>query len=676
MRYAGWIFATLMVSATPAQAQNDQVLRGPPPAWVTPSELLAVPDNASGLVFMRRADSLIHLDEQGQANYLGYRARLLHSNALQLGNLAVSWNPSAGNATIHAVRVHRDGATIDVLESAQFEILRREDQLEQARLDGNLTAVLRVPDLRVGDELEFAVTIRVKDPTLGLNESGLLLLAPAPPPGRFRLGLSWGEGHEPTVRTSADLNSAVRRSGQALTVNFDNPPILSAPNEAPLRYSWQRLLEYSDFADWQAISRQFAPMFARAAALSPTSPLQAEISRISAAHTRPIDRASAALKLVQQEVRYIYVGLDGGNYLPATAEETWQRRYGDCKGKTALLLALLAGLGIEAEAVLVNNQGADDGLDTRLPMPGAFDHVLVRVRIDGTTYWLDGTLPPVASPTTAPVIPYRWVLPLSVRGSAMESLAWRPAEVPDELSLHEIDARTGFDQPARVTHTTIMRGLPGLLQQQQFSALTPAQLLAAFRQQVGNVWQTIEDVQWRYDAAALASVLTIVGTMTVDWSEESFGAKSLTLPGGGFNPPERRGRPADQDQAAPYANTPSFNCHVTTVRIPTATRADNWSYNSSFSTRIFGRTFSRAFELRDGAIRMVRGSRIEQREIEAATAQADNARIAAFDNSTAQITYQPARTQAHTSGGRRVPATYEIDWTGRDVPCLGSAAAG
>src|SRR3546814_8269245 len=94
-----------------------------------------------------------------------------------------------------------------------------------------------------------------------------------------------------------------------------------------------------------------------------------------------LDRASAALKLVQRDVRYIYVGLGNGNLTPATAEETCQRRYGDCKGKTALLMALLARLGIEAEAVLANNSGGDEGLDGQLPNPGMCDHVLVRARI-------------------------------------------------------------------------------------------------------------------------------------------------------------------------------------------------------------------------------------------------------------------------------------------------------
>jgi hypothetical protein len=57
--------------------------------------------------------------------------------------------------------------------------------------------------------------------------------------------------------------------------------------------------------------------------------------------------------------------------------------------------------------VLVNNGGADDGLDERLPSPCMFDHMLVRARIDGKSYWLDGTLPAVVPPGTEPAIPYQ-----------------------------------------------------------------------------------------------------------------------------------------------------------------------------------------------------------------------------------------------------------------------------
>jgi hypothetical protein len=342
-----------------------------------------------------------------------------------------------------------------------------------------------------------------------------------------------------------------------------------------------------------------------------------------------------------------------------------------------MLLGLLAELGIEAEPVLASNSGADDGLNERLPSPGLFDHVLVRARIGGSEYWLDGTMPPVAGPGAAPVMPYRWVLPVTARGSSIEHRPWRPADRPDKVSLYEIDARAGFGRPARITTTTIVRGIKGLEQQVQLSGLAPSQLLSTLRQQlVGDTWQMIEDARWRYDAKAQASVLTISGTGAVDWDDDGGGARSLTLPGGGFNPPDRRVRPAEQDQDLPYYNAPEYSCHVTTVRLPEATKASHWSFNSPFDARLFGQNYYRAFDLREGAIRMVRGFRVEKQEIDAAPARRDNARIAAFDNSMASISYRPSRQTPAAGSGRRVPATYEIDWTVDNVPCLASLAGG
>ena len=62
----------------------------------------------------------------------------------------------------------------------------------------------------------------------------------------------------------------------------------------------------------------------------------------------------AALALVQDQVRYVFLGMNEGALVPADAEETWTRRFGDCKGKSALLVALLRALDIDAEPVAVN----------------------------------------------------------------------------------------------------------------------------------------------------------------------------------------------------------------------------------------------------------------------------------------------------------------------------------
>lgn len=670
MRVAFIVLASMIV-ASPAYAQSDQVRRGPAPAWVTPSALLPVPEAVSGPLFVRRNDVEVHLGADGHAQYLGYRVKILQASALQLGNISIAWNPTAGAPIVHEIKLFRDGQVIDVLKDSSFEVLRREDQLEAARLDGTLTAILRVPDLRVGDELEVDLTTFDNDPTLGRNYSGLLALGASPSPGRYHLGLSWDQGHQPNLKPTPDITTAMVKGERAVDVRWDNPPVAAAPKDAPMRYQWQRALEYTDFADWAALSRHFAPLYVKAATLAPDSAVKREASRIAAAHATPLERARAALKLVQQDVRYIYVGLNGANLTPATAEETWQRRYGDCKGKTTLLLALLGELGIEAEPVLISTSGVDDGLDQRLPLPHFFDHVLVRAHIGGVTYWLDGTLPPVAEPAARPVFPVNWVLPLTVRGSSIEKMDWKPESTPDEVNLFEIDARAGFDKPAHIVSTQIVRGVKGLEQQIQFSSLTSGQMLEAFRQNaIGDTWQAIDDVQWRYDSKAQASILTISGTGMVGWENDDGGGKSLALPGGGFSPPERRVRAAGPDANVPFYSKPEYGCNVTTVRLPTSTQPQQWSSKASYDTELFGQRYHRAWELRDGSIRMVRASRVQEPEIDAATAQRDNARIAAFDNSMGWITYDPAGRKASVGNGETVPATYEFNWTADDAPCL------
>lgn len=665
------LFSSILgTAAGAAETSDEQIQRGPVPDWVRASEPLALPADPRGMVFVRRQDSLVHLDDKGQAIYSGYRMKILHSKALQLGNLSVVWNPEAGNPIFHSIKIYRGDEVIDVLKDAKFKILQREDQLDVAMLDGRLTAVLTISDLRVGDELEVEYTNFASDRTLGSDVSGLLVLAPNAAPGRFHLGLNWIAGQEPLLKMSKDMAAVAEKGASSVDFRFDNPPALALPKDAPPRYDWQRVVEYSDFPSWPAISKRFATIYSDAAKFQDTSPLKKEVDRIAAAHIDALDRATAALKLVQQDVRYIYVGLDGGNFMPASPETTWQRRYGDCKGKTTLLLALLGRLGIKAEAVLANNSGNDDGLDERLPKPDAFDHVLVRAYIGGKVYYMDGTLPPVARPSLSPVMPYRWILPLTAKGSEPERIKYQPPKTPQKITLYEIDARAGFDQPAKQIQTTIVRGVDGLKQQIELSPLTPEELTNAFRQElVGDTWQAIDDVQWHYDDRAQASVLTISGSGMVDWENEGSGRKSLTLPGGGFNPQGKRIRSSDQDQTAPYFDERGSSCHVTTVRVPTKTRPQQWAFNRSFDLTFFGGTYHRAFELRDGAIRMIRGFRTESEETDAATAQKDNARLDVFDNSMAWIQYSPLG-RSIPDNGDVIPATYEIDWTADNVPCM------
>ncbi|MGE3691240.1 MAG: DUF3857 domain-containing protein [Novosphingobium sp.] len=663
----------LLAASVPSGAVADDttVASAPAPAWAVPSELVPVPPSPTGPFFFRRYNSTVHLDSKGQSTFIAQYVKINNPNGLQAGNISLSWNPAAGKPIVHALKIHRDGTEIDIISNRKFEILRREDQLEQSVLNGILTAVLQVPDLRVGDELEFSATIPSQDPTLGSDSSGLLAMAGALHQGRYRVRLSWDNGQEPYIRTTDDLAEFVKREPNAIEVDADDPKPANPPKDAPPRYQWSRILEYSDFKQWQDFSKRISPLFESAAKLSANSQLKSEAQRLANANAGAMARAAAALKLVQQDVRYIYVGLNGGNLTPTNADVTWSRRYGDCKAKTVLLLALLNELGILAEPVLVNLSGTDDGLETRLPNAAMFDHVMVRAHIDGGDWWLDGTLPSVVGPLKQLIGNHKWVLPVTAQGAPLQSIVYKPLEQPGELSLYEIDARDGFDEPARIKHTSINRGYAGIAQYQLFSAISSSQLTELMKKELeGNsTWNSIESVNWHYDSKTLASVMEVSGTGPVDWENDRNGSRSLFLPGGGFNPPERRQRGAGQDGDAPFYRAPEFECNVTTVRIPKTTSPRNWTNNTSYGVRMFGGFFRRKFQQRGDAISMIRSYRTETPEIDAPTAAADNQRISKFDNSKAWIFYEPWQKEQPVSSAD-VPATFEKDWVADATPCF------
>lgn len=150
--------------------------------------------------------------------------------------------------------------------------------------------------------------------------------------------------------------------------------------------------------------------------------MRAEIDAIAAKTQDPKQRAFEALRLVEDKTRYFFIGIGDGGYVPAPADQTWARKFGDCKGKTALLLAILKELKVDAEPALVS-LGGGDGMNERLPSLAAFNHVIVRTVIDGKTYWLDGTRTGDRSGLDAlKPPPHRWALPVRAAGSDLEQI--------------------------------------------------------------------------------------------------------------------------------------------------------------------------------------------------------------------------------------------------------------
>jgi tetratricopeptide (TPR) repeat protein len=512
------------VAAIAANPNADKPIIGPPPAWVRPVELPAdtgKPDESA--VRLLLSDQQMLLLPNGSETYTETALRVQTSQGLSaLGTLTLAWKPDLGTLTVHKLRILRDGKSIDLLAGGPgFTVVRRENNLEYAMLDGILTAVIQPEGLQVGDILDMATTTKTSDPTLGGNSEGLILLGPAARAAHYRARLIWPDNLPIRWRQSEDMPPARVRKADGRTelgLAMDDVQPQIVPKDAPPRFAMTRRIEATSLKSWNDLSALFAPLYAKAATLKPDSPIKAEIARLAAASPDPVHRAEAALALTQDRLRYVFLGMNDGNLVPADADTTWQRRFADCKGKTAFLLALLHGLGIEAVPAIVST-ALGDGMDSWMPQLGLFNHVIVRATIDGKVYWLDGTRTGDVHLADIRVPDFGFALPLRTPGVALERLDVPvPTKPLDEYWL-KVDMRAGVMRPFPFHVEEVSRGDGALATHLRLDNMTPNVRQQSLRDYFAGQYPDVEIKTYSasWDPATREERLVMDGLETHDW---------------------------------------------------------------------------------------------------------------------------------------------------------------
>ena len=527
LRPAPFVLAGLL--ALPAVARAGDTPRyEPAPAWIAAAALPTVADD-TGFVLLDRQFKL----EGGELwSYTDTAFRIASPELLtQLGTLSLTWQPDHGDAIIHRLEIVRNGRTIDALaDGPRFEVLRREAGLERMAIDGQLTATRQVGGLRVGDIVRLVASTTQRDDVLDGRTDLIAPLVTEP----LKLGggtvrVVWPKGDAVRWKVSGPgpaPQPVVAGGFATLTIAQPRPKLPDAPAALPARLQPVALVEASTFADWAEVSALGARLFRPTGLIADGSDLAGRTDAIAAASADPAVRAAAALRLVQDEVRYLFNGLDGGNYRPQTPTKTWEVRYGDCKAKTLLLLAMLDRLGITGEAAFVNTD-ATDAVTNRLPSFAAFNHVIVRADLpgaDGTAraVWLDGTRTGdrLADLGTAP--PFGVALPARASGGALIPIAFAPPAQPAVEVALDVDSRAGTGLPAPYTLTLTLRDQTAGQIRAARSAMTDDQM----RELIDGVVTgfvpnaNIAARDWTVDDETGALVINAQGLTTLGWGGE------------------------------------------------------------------------------------------------------------------------------------------------------------
>lgn len=372
-----------------AQDAGGSFSIAPPPAWVAEADL---PASEAPAVAQTEAEACLLLDYQTNVatgeQYTRVVKELRTAGGVATGSTVTAWfDPAYQHLVLHHLRVIRDGTASSRLSRPAVHLLRRELSLEAQVLDGTLTARVVIEDVRPGDRIDAAFTVRGRNPALSeryvdsftcgwplpVARERVRILCPAGRSLQFRLH---GAQREPSRRSLSGLEEYVWE--------FANTPAISAEDLTPSWHVTQPWLQVSEFRDWSEVSLW-------AAALYPPSRLPAELEGLAAgwrSEATSMQRALAALDWVQQNIRYVGVESGIGSLVPSPPAVVCERRFGDCKDQSYLLCALLRRLGVEADPVLVNTW-ARQLVAEMLPSPFAFNHVITRIRSDGRTYFVD-----------------------------------------------------------------------------------------------------------------------------------------------------------------------------------------------------------------------------------------------------------------------------------------------
>ena len=427
------VFGVLMASASIARAGElpGVELFAPPPTWVDLGEVKLDPprrDHGYGPPVRVLLHDVQALVVPGRRELFVRQSVLARgrAGADAAGHLTIPFDPS--DYTLHLHSVHR------VRAGERRELTREVDLQLAAASTSSVSAVSAervlhafVPSIRDGDIVEYALTSR------GLPAPGdewpdfAIRLAPSDEISIERL----------RVRLLGPRSRPISYAARGL--RLDTADIRELPEYTEYRWDLRRptISDYRSLGgphiavtaaeSWAQIARvirsYYEPRIAAAAGVSAVADRWRGLPELA--------RATAAVRFVQDDVRYVSLPIGPHKWIPEDAASVLERELGDCKDKAVLLVALLRELGIAADPALVDLEGRE-GIPLEPPTRTVFDHAIVRAQIDGRAFWIDPTQTfRRGAMTPEPDVSYRHALVLAEDTTDLESVPEPTLTRPD-----------------------------------------------------------------------------------------------------------------------------------------------------------------------------------------------------------------------------------------------------
>lgn len=315
----------------------------------------------------------------------------------QFGQLALGYIDGFGDARFEGVRITKPGGEARAVTDGRLEDLNPFGINDASIPIDVRVRKLTIPGLEPGDRLAYRL-VTTLNPFVPGEAYGEMRFAPAtvdtpqtyeldiPAESKLRVTLRPTLG-VPWEAVSGEPGRLVRR----LTVSIPPPVIASTGiTEAQVESFQEPDVSFTTFASWPDVGRWWWQMSQDQ--VRADDAIRKEAARLVAGRKTPREKIEAIGAFVGSTIRYLNVSFGMGRMQPRAAGAVLSSRFGDCKDKVGLVMALADAVGIEVRPVLIHSSRLD--LKDEAPGPHQFDHVIAAAILGPSEkdwLWIDPT---------------------------------------------------------------------------------------------------------------------------------------------------------------------------------------------------------------------------------------------------------------------------------------------
>ncbi len=411
-------FVILLVALSNTAFADDEVGTAPLPEWSESLQIEEFSKDRSGEFQLGIAYLLSDRQARKTENGFEYLNRLAYQVVDRSGletaaQITGMFDPSNETLSFNFVRVIRDGEVIDRLPTSEITLLRQEEGLSSSLIDGSMTALIQLEDVRVGDIIDYSTSGSVDSKLWPEDFFDVFGVEWSAPIAQLHYVLHAPEDVVVDFRSiSTDIKPVVTQEDgwKSYELHILDPDPVRPEQNVPDDWTATGFIVFTTMSSWSDVVAWANPLYVFNEPLP--ADFAAKLDAIAEAYPRAQDRALHALRLVQEDVRYLGIEIGLGSHVPRPPEVTLERGYGDCKDKSVLLVAALQHLGVEAAPTLASLD-IGDLLHKLPPSIDMFDHVIVEFEIEGQKFWVDPTLSHQGGLTESLAkLKYGYVLPI------------------------------------------------------------------------------------------------------------------------------------------------------------------------------------------------------------------------------------------------------------------------